>query len=53
MHIENMIQKHKRLTVGSIDPANIAKYQAWLNEWEGRKTQLSIANSENSGIIKE
>ena len=32
-HIENMIQKHKRLTVGSLDPANIAKYQAWLNEW--------------------
>ena len=50
-HIENMIQKYKRLTVGSIDPANIAKYQAKLNEWEGRKAQLSIANSENSGII--
>ena len=46
-----MIQKYKRLTVGSIDPANIAKYQARLNEREGRKTQLSIANSENSGII--
>nr|DAH79870.1 MAG TPA: minor capsid protein [Caudoviricetes sp.] len=50
-HIENMIQKYKRLTVGSIDPDNIAKYQARLNEWEGRKAQLSIANSENSGII--
>lgn len=46
-----MIQKYKRLTVGSIDPANIAKYQAWLNEWKGRKTQLIIENSENSGII--
>lgn len=46
-----MIQKYKRLTVGSLDPANTAKYQAWLNEWKGRKTQLSIANSENSGII--
>lgn len=52
MHIENMIQKHKRLTVGSIDPANIAKYQARLNEWKGRKTQLIIENSENSGIIE-
>lgn len=51
MHIENMIQKYKRLTVGSIDPANIAKYQAKLNEWKGRIAQLSIANSENSGII--
>lgn len=50
-HIENMIQKYKRLTVGSIDPANIAKYQARLNEWERRKAQLGIANSENSGII--
>lgn len=48
-----MIQKYKRLTVGSLDPANIAKYQAWLNEREGRKTQLSIANLENSDIIKE
>lgn len=39
-HIENMIQKYKRLTVGSIDPANIAKYQARLNEWEKRKTEI-------------
>lgn len=39
-HVENMIQKYKRLTVGSIDPANIAKYQARLNEWERRKAQL-------------
>ena len=52
-HVENMIQKYKRLTVGSIDPDNIAKYQARLNEWERRKTQLSIANLENSDIIKE
>lgn len=39
-HIENMIQKYKRLTVGSIDPANIAKYKAKLNEWEKRKTEI-------------
>ena len=52
-HIENMIQKYKRLTVGSLDPANIAKYQARLNEWERRKAQLGIANSENSDTIKE
>ena len=50
-HIENMIQKYKRLTVGSIDPANIAKYQAKLDEWENKKAQLGVANSENSGII--
>lgn len=51
-HIENMIQKYKRLTIGSLDPDNIAKYQVKLNEWEGRKAQLGIANSENSGIIE-
>lgn len=52
-HVENMIQKYKRLTVGSIDPANIAKYQARLNEWERRKAQLGIANSENSDTLFE
>ena len=50
-HVENMIQKYKRLVIGSIDPMNIATYQARLNEWERRKDQLGIANSENSGII--
>ena len=39
-HVENMIQKYKRLTVGSIDPDNISKYQARLNEWEKRKTEI-------------
>lgn len=39
-HVENMIQKYKRLTVGSVDPENIAKYQAKLNEWEKRKTEI-------------
>lgn len=48
-----MIQKYKLPTVGSLDPANIAKYQARLNEREGRKAQLSIAKLENSDIIKE
>lgn len=52
-HIENMIQKYKRLVTGSIDPANIAKYQARLDEWESQKARLGVANSENSGIIRE
>lgn len=39
-HVENMIQKYKRLTVGSLDPANTAKYQTKLNEWEKRKTEI-------------
>ena len=50
-HVENMIQKYKRLTAGSIDPENIAKYQAKLDEWENKKAQLDVVNSENSGII--
>ena len=50
-HVENMIQKYKRLTAGSIDPENTAKYQAKLDEWENKKTQLCVVNSENSGII--
>lgn len=50
-HIENMIQKYKRLTVGSVDPENIAKYQAKLNEWEKKKAQLGVANSAYSDII--
>ena len=55
-HVENMIQKYKRLTVGSIDPDNIAKYQTKLNEWEGKlvshiKTK-SIENIKNDDIIK-
>ncbi|MGN0548550.1 MAG: phage minor capsid protein [Acutalibacteraceae bacterium] len=52
-HIENMIQKYKRLTVGSIDPENIAKYQAKLDEWENKKAQLGIANSEGKPTLHE
>lgn len=48
-----MIQKYKRLKVGSLDPANIAKYQARLDEWENRKAQLSVANLENQDAIFE
>lgn len=51
-HVENMIQKYKRLTVGSIDPENIAKYQAKLDEWENKKAKLGVANSENSDYEK-
>ena len=50
-HVENMIQKYKRLTAGSIDPENIAKYQAKLDEWEKKKAQLGVANSAYSDII--
>lgn len=39
-HIENMVQRYKRLTVGSIDPENVARYQAKLREWERKKEAL-------------
>lgn len=49
-HIENMVQKYKRLVIGSVDPENIARYQAKLGEWQEKLSQ-GIANSEDSGII--
>ena len=39
-HIENMVQRYKRLTVGSVDPENMARYQAKLREWERKKEAL-------------
>lgn len=39
-HIENMVQRYKRLTVGSVDPENVARYQAKLREWERKKEAL-------------
>ena len=62
-HVENMVQRYRRLTVGSLDPDNIAKYQERLNEWEKRlngfennevnakNEQISVEKPENSGII--
>ncbi len=38
-HIENMVQRYRRLSEGSLDPDNIAKYQAKLSEWEKRRDE--------------
>ena len=38
-HIENMVQRYRRLSEGSLDSDNIAKYQAKLSEWEARKSE--------------
>lgn len=35
-HTENMIQKYKRLTLGSSDPENKQKYAEKLREWQGK-----------------
>lgn len=62
-HIENMVQRYRRLSEGSLDSDNIAKYQAKLSEWENRldefgnnevnakNEQISVENPENSGTI--
>ncbi len=50
-HIENMIQRYKRLSLGSIDSDNVARYEAKLREWEDKLTSFNVANSENGGII--
>ena len=62
-HIENMVQRYRRLMIGSLAPDNIAKYQERLNEWEKRlngfennevnakNEQISVEKLENSGII--
>lgn len=64
-HVENMVQRYRRLMVGSLAPDNIAKYQERLNEWEKRlngfennevnakNEQISVEKTENSGIIAE
>lgn len=38
-HIENMVQKYKRLTEGSVDPENVKMYREKLKEWEERKPE--------------
>lgn len=41
-HIENMVQRYKRLTVGSVDPENVARYQAKLKEWERKISPYGV-----------
>lgn len=54
-HIDNMIQRYKRLTIGSLDPDNVRKYQERLEYWENQKSELakdkSVDNDGESGII--
>lgn len=39
-HIENMVQRYKRLSVGSVDLENAARYRTKLEEWERKKKIL-------------
>ncbi len=52
MQLNNSRQTIERLVIGSVDPENIARYQAKLDEWQGKLSQ-GIANSEDSGIINK
>ena len=54
-HIENMVQRYRRLTFGSLDPYNIAKYQERLNEWEKRLNgfENNKVNAKNEQISVE
>ncbi len=50
-HIENMVQRYKRLTIGSVDPENVARYQAKLREWEDKLKQLQLQKQRETDII--
>lgn len=52
-HIENMVQRYKRLTVGSVDPENVARYQAKLKEWEKESKQFQLKKQRETDIINK
>lgn len=53
-HIENMVQRYKRLSVGSVDPENVARYQAKLREWEDKLSisEKMVDNAQKTGRLK-
>lgn len=44
-HIDNMIQRYKRLVAGSVDKNNIEKYQNQLKLWEQEREKIAVAQS--------
>lgn len=50
-HIDNMIQRYRRLVTGSVDKENIANYQFLLDKWLDKKSAV-VDKSGESGIIK-
>lgn len=54
-YAENMIQKYKRLSQGSITPENVAKYEAKLIEWENKKKEIDLIWTDDyrAGFEKE
>lgn len=55
-HVDNMIQRYKRLTLGSLDPDNVRKYQERLEYWQNQKNELAevetVDNDGEDDIIK-
>ena len=53
-HAENMVQKYKRLSEGSLCPENVERYQAKLEEWTEKAENISkkVENSDESDIIE-
>lgn len=45
-HIDNMIQRYKRLTLGSFDPDNVKRYRERLEYWQNRKSELAKNESD-------
>lgn len=46
-HAQRMVQKYKRLSAGSLDPENVARYSEKLREWEERELQIK------KGILRD
>lgn len=52
-HVENMIQKYKRLSLGSTLPENIAKYREKRKYWEDSKQALVDKKTQDDIIKKQ
>lgn len=52
-HVENMIQKYKRLSLGSTLSENVVKYSEKLKYWENLRQPKTVDNIAESGIISK
>ncbi len=52
-HAENMVQKYKRLSEGSLCPENVEMYQAKLEEWQRKCDNCQIIDFDFKGNDKK
>ncbi len=52
-HIENMVQKYRRLSEGSVDEEDVSKYQILLDEWQGKKDDSVDRLNKNDKVSEE